>query len=152
MPLTRSPQAPNSSTLIASAKADISDPFHSTTLNDLMKPIIAIDRLKVLRRQFEKYFIYLYQSDLKAAGVPKDKIKTIIGDLPQEKLNPPLKQSNMDLEEIQIQTLEANAGQAKRKKRKRSSLTSNRTSSAASNDLVWVNNWEENKIIRTELR
>ena len=151
MPLTRPLQAPNSSFLIASAKADISDPFHSTTLNDLMKPIIAIDRLKVLRRQFEGYYIFLYQSDLKAAGVPKDKIKTIIGDLPLDKLNPSLKQAS-DLEEVQIQTLEANAGQAKRKKRKRSSLTSNRTSSAASNDLVWVNNWEENKIIRTELR
>jgi hypothetical protein len=49
-----------------------------------MKPIIAIDRLKVLRRQFEKYFIFLYQSDLKAAGVPKDKLKTIISDLPPE--------------------------------------------------------------------
>jgi len=151
VPLTRPPQAPNSSFSIASAKSDISDPFPSTTLNDLMKPIIAIDRLKVLRRQFEGYYIFLYQSDLKAAGVPKDKIKTIIGDLPLDKLNPSLKQAS-DLEEVQIQTLEANAGQAKRKKRKRSSLTSNRTSSAASNDLVWVNNWEENKIIRTELR
>jgi hypothetical protein len=46
-----------------------------------MKPIIAIDRLKILRRQFEKYSILLYQSDLKAAGLPKEKIKTIIGDL-----------------------------------------------------------------------
>lgn len=35
---------------ISIQKADVNDPFHTTTLNELLKPIIANDRLKVLRR------------------------------------------------------------------------------------------------------
>jgi hypothetical protein len=38
-----------------------------------MKPIIAIDRLKVLRRQYEHYDIALYETDLKVANFPKEK-------------------------------------------------------------------------------
>ena len=54
-------------------RQDLSDPFHSTTLNDIMKPIIAMDRLKVLRRQYEHYDIALFETDLKVANFSKEK-------------------------------------------------------------------------------
>jgi hypothetical protein len=46
-------------------KADIDDPFHTTTLNEIIKPLMAADKLKVLRRPYENYDILLYESDLK---------------------------------------------------------------------------------------
>lgn len=38
-----------------------------------MKPIIAMDRLKVLRRQYEHYDIALFETDLKVANFSKEK-------------------------------------------------------------------------------
>ena len=38
-----------------------------------MKPIIAMDRLKVLRRQYENYDIALFETDIKIANIPKEK-------------------------------------------------------------------------------
>jgi len=38
-----------------------------------MKPIIAMDRLKVLRRQYENYDIALFEADIKIANIPKEK-------------------------------------------------------------------------------
>jgi hypothetical protein len=53
------------STINPAIKAEIYDPFHTTTLNEIIKPLMAADKLKVLRRPNENYDILLYESDLK---------------------------------------------------------------------------------------
>lgn len=51
-----------------------------------------------------------------------------------------------------MQTQEANEAQVKRKKKKRSQLTSNRTSSSVSNDFLWIDNCDQNKTVKEELK
>ena len=44
---------------------DSTDPFHTIVLNDIFKPVLAADRLKVLRRENCHLEIDLYEKDIK---------------------------------------------------------------------------------------
>lgn len=54
-----------------------------------MRPIFAADRLKVLRRQNEKFDIMLYEADLQKAHMPKDRRLDLIQGLSESELVQP---------------------------------------------------------------
>lgn len=64
----------------------MNDPFHSTLLNDMMRPIFAADRLKVLRDKNEKYEVMLFEADLVKSHMPKDKRIEMTKGIPEAEL------------------------------------------------------------------
>lgn len=50
-----------------------------------MKPLMAVDRLQVLRRPNQDYDILLFECDLKP-NVPKERRQELIKDLPESEL------------------------------------------------------------------
>ncbi len=89
----------------------MNDPFHSTTLNDILKPIIAADKLKVLRRVNQSFAILLYESDLKT-NLSKEKRIELMKGIPSE----------------ERQVLSESTEPNKKRKKKRGTLTSARSS------------------------
>jgi hypothetical protein len=68
-------------------KLDQNDPFHTTTLNEILKPIIAQDKLKILRRQNEHFQVKLFEHDLKS-HLPKEKRLELLKNVPECDLLP----------------------------------------------------------------
>ena len=59
------------------------DPFNNPFINDIFKPIMAADKLQVLRKDKEKFDVFIMAKDLKVFS--KDKRDALLLDYDEEK-------------------------------------------------------------------
>lgn len=71
---------------------DSTDPFHTIVLNDIFKPVLAADRLKVLRRENCQMEIYLFEKDIKCLS--KDRKTQLLNQVPPEEKEAPVRTSS----------------------------------------------------------
>lgn len=73
----------NSVNSSADKKLLAQDPFNNPFINDVFKPIMAADKLCVLRKDKEKFDVFIMAKDLKVFN--KDRRDSILQDYCEEK-------------------------------------------------------------------
>ena len=120
------------------------DPFSNPFLNDIFKPVMALDRLQVLRRDKSDYEILFYKKDLKP--LTKEKREEILSmTTTVDEVDDPECDSNQE------DPLPPMLPQPKKKRRKKGMLTpASARRREGFNDLSWiVNTAKNNQLIKS---